>query len=146
MTVVNACRQRLMELKEYDIFRRRETLKSRQLAEMLGVEEAHVLEFQPFHYSWDLKQRDFEERAAITLADLQAKHDGELKDYQQKLLIRSAIPRHSKEYFNMRKIEEYLAKQKKLVSVRGCVCLTRLDMSFDHDLQLSGCSGHAREG
>jgi hypothetical protein len=102
-----------MELKEYELFRRKETLRSRQLAEILGIEEAHVVEFQEFHIFWDYKQREFEERSSATLAELQAKHDTELRAYQQKLLVRSAYPRHSKEYFNMRKIEEYLAKGKK---------------------------------
>ncbi len=54
----------------------------------------------------------FEERCGGMLAELRLKHDGELRDFQQRLLIRSAFPRHSKEYFNMRKIEEYLAKQR----------------------------------
>lgn len=107
------CRQRLMELKEYNLFRQKEALRSRQLAEILGVEETHVLEFQDFHEVWDQNERDYEGRAAGSLAELQDKHDHELRTYQQKLLIRSAFPRHSKEYFNMRKIEEYLAKSKK---------------------------------
>ena len=108
-------RQRLMELKEYELFRRRETLRSRQLAEVLGVEEAHVLQFTEFHAAWDAKTAAFEERAAGQLAELQARHEEELRTYQQKLLVRSAYPRHSKEYFNMRKIEEYLAKNKNYV-------------------------------
>lgn len=110
---VCARRQRLAEVREHELHRRKEALRSRQLAEVLAVEEAFVVEFRRFHLAWDERQAAFEAHAAMTLAQLRAKHDGELRAFQQKLLVRSAYPRHSSEYFNMRKIEEYLAKQKK---------------------------------
>jgi len=106
-------RQRLAEVREHELGRRKEALRSRHLAELLGVEEGFVYEFRRFHMEWDGRQADAEAAAAATLAALTDKHAAELRGFQQKLLIRSAYPRHSSEYFNMRKIEEYLAKQRK---------------------------------
>ncbi len=101
-----------MEVKEHELFRRKEAMRSRHLAETLGVEETYVGEFAHFTMAWQERMEAFEARAADTLAELRARHDGELREFQQRLLIKSAFPRHSKEYFNMRKIEEYLAKMK----------------------------------
>lgn len=106
-------RQRLMELKEHQVFRRIEALRSRQLAELLGLEEAHMLEFQEFNMGWDMRVREFEEQATMTLLQLKLRHADQLTEYQQSLLIRSSNPRHSKDYFELRKIEETLAKHKK---------------------------------
>jgi hypothetical protein len=43
----------------------------------------------------------------------QERHAAELREFQQKLIARGTLPRHSKEYHNLRKIQETLAKQKK---------------------------------
>lgn len=102
-----------MELKEHELFRRREVIRSRHLAELLGLEEAYVIEFHEFHVTWARKEQEFEERSALALMEVQRRHDAALRAFQQKLLIRSAYPRHSSDYFNMRKIEEYLAKNKR---------------------------------
>lgn len=39
-------------------------MRSRQIAERLGVEEAHMLEFQQFNIAWDKKMADYERNAA----------------------------------------------------------------------------------
>lgn len=39
-------------------------MRSRQIAERLGVEEAHMLEFQQFNAVWDKKMADYEKNAA----------------------------------------------------------------------------------
>ena len=41
-------KNRLEELKLHEENRRREAMRSRQIAERLGVEEVHMLEFQQF--------------------------------------------------------------------------------------------------
>ena len=41
-------KNRLEELRQHEFSRRKEALRSRQIAERLGVEEAHMLEFQQF--------------------------------------------------------------------------------------------------
>lgn len=38
-------------------------MRSRQIAERLGVEEAHMLEFQQFNIVWDKKMVDYEHHA-----------------------------------------------------------------------------------
>lgn len=38
-------------------------MRSRQIAERLGVEEAHMLEFQQFNAVWDKKMTDYEKNA-----------------------------------------------------------------------------------
>lgn len=40
-----------------------EATRSRQIAERLGVEEAHMLEFQQFNMVWDKKMEDYERHA-----------------------------------------------------------------------------------
>jgi hypothetical protein len=51
---------RLEELKAHEENRRREAMRSRQIAERLGVEEAHMLEFQQFNAVWDRKMAEYE--------------------------------------------------------------------------------------
>lgn len=38
-------------------------MRSRQIAERLGVEEAHMLEFRQFNMVWDKKMTDYEHHA-----------------------------------------------------------------------------------
>lgn len=38
-------------------------MRSRQIAERLGVEEAHMLEFQQFNLIWDKKMAEYEQHA-----------------------------------------------------------------------------------
>ena len=53
-------KNRLEELKLHEENRRREAMRSRQIAERLGVEEAHMLEFQQFNMIWDKKMAEYE--------------------------------------------------------------------------------------
>lgn len=63
-------RNRLDELKLHEENRRREALRARQLAERLGVEEAHMLEFQQFNLVWDKKMAAYEENAAELVMEM----------------------------------------------------------------------------
>lgn len=56
-------KNRLEELKLHEENRRKEAMRSRQIAERLGVEEAHMLEFQQFNMAWDKKMAAYEENA-----------------------------------------------------------------------------------
>ena len=42
----------------------------------------------------------------------QERHADELRDFQQRLVVKALAPRHSKEYYNVREIQEKLARQK----------------------------------
>jgi hypothetical protein len=92
---------RLEELRQHEENRRREAMRSRQIAERLGVEEAHMLEFQQFNALWDLEEA------------MKERHGTELMEY-----IRNAQseplkqPKFSKELLNLRSIQQTLAKQK----------------------------------
>jgi hypothetical protein len=56
-------KNRLEELKVHEDKRQEEALRARQISEMLGVEEAHVLELKQFNVNWDKKMSEYEERA-----------------------------------------------------------------------------------
>lgn len=56
-------RKRMDELRGHEEARRREALRARQLAEVLSVEEAHMMEFQQFNAMWDAKMAAYEQSA-----------------------------------------------------------------------------------
>lgn len=105
-------RKRLDEIYTAESERRREALKSRQLAEALGLEQAYMGEFQAFNGMWDAKAAAFEARASETLTVTRQRHAASLRDFQQKLLARGQAPRHSKDYRDLRHVQETLAKAK----------------------------------
>ena len=105
-------KNRLEELKLHEENRRREAMRSRQIAERLGVEEAHMLEFQQFNYIWDKKMTEYEKHAEELVEAMKERHAAELRDYQRKLMGKQIRPKFSKDLLNLRKIQETLAKQK----------------------------------
>lgn len=105
-------KNRLDELKLHEENRRREAMRSRQIAERLGVEEAHMLEFQQFNFIWDKKMTEYEQHAEELVEAMKERHAAELRDYQRKLMGKQIRPKFSKDLLNLRKIQETLAKQK----------------------------------
>ena len=105
-------RKRLDEIYAHEGARRREALRSRQLAESLGLEEAYMTEFTAFNGLWDSKAAAFERNASEALTVMRQRHAAGLRDFQQKLLARGQAPRHSKEYRDLRHVQETLAKAK----------------------------------
>jgi hypothetical protein len=105
-------KNRLEELKLHEENRRVEALRSRQIAERLGVEEAHMLEFQQFNQRWDKKMEEYEQNATQLAENAKARHAQELREFQAKLLSSPLKPKFSKELLNLRKIQEHLAKQR----------------------------------
>jgi hypothetical protein len=63
-TEAEVARTRLEDLKMHEENRRKEAMRSRQIAERLGVEEAHMLEFQQLNAAWDKKMTEYDEHAA----------------------------------------------------------------------------------
>ena len=53
-------RKRMDELKGHEEARRKEAMRARQLAEVLAVEEGHMMEFQQFNAMWDAKMQAYE--------------------------------------------------------------------------------------
>lgn len=105
-------KNRLEELKMHEENRRKEAMRSRQIAERLGVEEAHMLEFQQFNIVWDKKMDEYEQHASSLVEAMKERHASELRDFQAALLQRQARPKFSRELLNLRRIQEHLARQK----------------------------------
>ena len=92
-------KNRLEELRQHEFSRRKEALRSRQIAERLGVEEAHMLEFQQFNAAWDKKFEDYEAKAAVLEEKMRERHQGEVMEFQAKVAeaMQNARPKFSKE-------------------------------------------------
>ena len=95
-------KNRLEELKLHEENRRKEAMRSRQIAERLGVEEAHMLEFQQFNIVWDKKMQQYEDHADELVEAMQERHQGELREFQRKLLGKQQKPKFSRELLNLR--------------------------------------------
>jgi|EP00927_Polykrikos_kofoidii_P055168 hypothetical protein len=108
-------RTRLLQLREHEENRRREELRNQQLAERLGVEEAHMKELQEFNEFWDRKVAEFESHASGLQNTLAARHKSEYQLFLEKIRRETEpkTPKWSKDYLNLRKIQETLAKMKK---------------------------------
>uniref|UniRef100_A0A7S2SB13 Uncharacterized protein n=1 Tax=Rhizochromulina marina TaxID=1034831 RepID=A0A7S2SB13_9STRA len=105
-------KNRLEELKLHEENRRKEAMRSRQLAERLGVEEAHMLEYQQFNMDWDRKMGEYETHANELVEAMRERHKAELREFQESLLQKQQRPKFSRELLNLRRIQEHLAKQK----------------------------------
>lgn len=105
-------KKRHEELKSHEANRRLESMKAQQIKERLGVEEAHMLEFQQFNLLWDKKSKDYEEQCDINIKAMKDRHLRELEEFQQKLLEKQQKPKFSTVLLNYRKIEERLARSK----------------------------------
>jgi len=105
-------KNRLEELKMHEENRRKEAMRSRQIAERLGVEEAHMLEFQQFNMVWDKKMEEYEQHAQELIMSMKERHAAELRQFQQALLDRQQRPKFSRELLDLRKIQDHLAKGK----------------------------------
>lgn len=53
----------MLEIKAHEDNRQKEAMRARQIGEMLGIEEAHMLEFQQFNASWDAKMSEYEQKS-----------------------------------------------------------------------------------
>jgi hypothetical protein len=105
-------RKRMDELKGHEEARRKEAMRARQLAEVLAVEEGHMLEFQQFNAMWDAKMQAYETNGAQLMQAMKERHADELRDFQQKLVAKATTTRHSREYYSLREVQERLAGNK----------------------------------
>merc|ERR1711934_588853 len=76
-------KNRLEGLKMHEENRRKEAMRSRQIAERLGVEEAHMLEFQQFNIVWDKKMNEYEQHVEEMVEAMRERHQGELREFQR---------------------------------------------------------------
>merc|ERR1719378_1523650 len=96
-------RTRLEQLRQHEENRRREELRSQQLAERLGVEEAHMSELQEFNEIWDRKVAEFESHAANLQNTLASRHKAELDEFMKKTKqdTEPRTPRWSRDLLNL---------------------------------------------
>jgi len=115
----DVAKKRLEELRQHEENRRQEGLRSRQIAQRLGVEEAHMLEFQQFNAAWDRKTKEYEERASELLEAMRQRHLLDVQDFKRKAASEpQRSPKFSKELLDLRRIEVTLAKQGEYVEAQ----------------------------
>ena len=108
----DVAKKRYDELKSHEANRKQESLKAQQHRERLGVEEAHMLEYQQFTSHWDEKCKKYDDSSEDQINSMKERHLRELKEFQQKLLEKQQKPKFSPVLLNFRKVEEHLARSK----------------------------------
>jgi hypothetical protein len=103
-------KKRLEELRAHEAERREEGLRSRQIAQRLGIEEAHMLEFQQFNDMWDRTMAEYEERACELLEAMRQRHELDAREQRHEQQA-AGRPKHSSKLLDLRRIEVSLAKQ-----------------------------------
>lgn len=90
----------------------RSTIESRQIAENLGLEEAHMMETQRFNQIWRERIEEYQYNTNLSLRAMEERHRKENEELKQSTL--SAPKRNykfSKDVLHLRKLQEYYAKQ-----------------------------------
>ncbi|KAL4508358.1 hypothetical protein ABPG72_003662 [Tetrahymena utriculariae] len=104
--------KKIKELKDKLEKKRKEELKQRHLNEKLGVEKAHLEEFNQFNEFWDKKMAEFNEEAKNIETELIQRQDDEYQRVSEELeKAVPFVPKDSSEVLNLMKMEEHLAKQ-----------------------------------
>ncbi|CCI48601.1 unnamed protein product [Albugo candida] len=105
-------KNRLQELKFHEHTRRIEAMRSRQIADRLGVEEAHMLELYQFNEAWDRKIQEYQDNIERLEGNLKEKQQNELFAFKEKLTESQSKAKYSKDLLNLRRIEERLVRVK----------------------------------
>lgn len=110
-------RKRHAKLESREKARAHEDYQSRQIAERLGVEEAHMQELQEFNEVWDGKDEEFEAHVIGLQQTLMQRHAQTLDAYRAKIEKETEPrqPKWSKEHINLKAMQDKLAKQKSYV-------------------------------
>lgn len=105
---------RLDRLKQQEDARQHEEFQSQQIAERLGVEEAHMQELKEFNEVWENKDAAFESHVATLHQTLLDRHAQGQTTYVEKISVETEPrqPKWSKELMDLRKMMERQAKQK----------------------------------
>lgn len=110
-------RKRHAKLQSREKARQHEEYQSRQIAERLGVEEAHMQELQEFNEVWDGKDEEFEAHVVGLQETLMQRHAQTLDAYRAKIEKETdpRQPKWSREHINLKTMCDKLAKQKSYV-------------------------------
>ena len=104
-------KNRIIELKQQDLQKRREELLLQQAQEREEVENAHVEEYQQFNKQWDDVLNQLEQEQQNSILMLEDRHVKELEQNRQDLEQKLPMTfKHSAELLNMKNIQINLAK------------------------------------
>jgi len=103
---------RVNELRIHEENRQRQALRSRQIAERVKVEEAHMMEFQQFNAEWDRRMEEYDVKAIELEEAMKQRHADDLNEFRRKAAAAALRPKFGPELLNLRKIQATLAKQK----------------------------------
>lgn len=108
-------KQKLLQLKEHDEYRRREEVRSQHLEDRLKIEEGHMEELQIFNEIWDRKVAEFEAHAGNLQRTLAQRHNQEFTSTMDKHQNQAASKEkfhESRDLLNLRKVQESQARRK----------------------------------
>ena len=99
----------------HESHRRREALKSKQISEVLSLEEAHVQEYRQLEHLWDQRMVEYDGKAQELEHAMIVRHHAGLEDLRRSNADLKPKVKFSKELLNLRKIQATLARQKEYV-------------------------------
>ncbi|CAD8110728.1 unnamed protein product [Paramecium sonneborni] len=110
----DAAQKRIVELKKQLISRRRKEMQQAHYQQEQEIERAHLEEFNQFNQFWDEKMQKFNDEASAVESDLLNRQQNEFNKVSEELERTIPLkPKESSDVLNLKKREEYLAKQKK---------------------------------
>ncbi|CAD8105761.1 unnamed protein product [Paramecium sonneborni] len=110
----DAAQKRIVELRKLLVSRRRKEMQQAHYQQEQEIERAHLDEFNQFNQFWDEKMQKFNDEASAVESDLLNRQQNEFNKVSEELERTIPIkPKESSDVLNLKKREEYLAKQKK---------------------------------
>ncbi|CAD8201619.1 unnamed protein product [Paramecium octaurelia] len=110
----DAAQKRIVELKKQLVQRRRKEMQQAHYQQEQEIERAHLEEFNQFNRFWDEKMQKFNDEASAVEQELLNKQQNEFNKVSEELeRTIPSKPKESSDVLNLKKREEYLAKQKK---------------------------------
>ena len=119
-------------MRRHEENRRNESIRSRQMAQRLGIEEAHMLEFQTFNSMWDRTMKEYEERALELLDALRQRHELDARELRTKNTSAPSSMKQSSKLLDLRRVEQTLAKQVERSPAHVLLRLIALPLSTSH--------------
>ena len=104
-------KQRLIQLHQHEDDEREASLRARQVSQRLGIEEAHMLEFQSFNVMWDRTMREYDDRAKDLLETMRQRHKLDLHELCTKSAASHDSLKRSPILLDLRRTEQALATQ-----------------------------------
>jgi hypothetical protein len=87
-----ACRKQLAELEQLDDRQKLEALAVEQLAQRIGMDEAHMLELSQLRAFWDHRLGEIDDKARLVEEEMMRRHAAELRDLQVRRGARGGPP------------------------------------------------------